>query len=44
MNEILEMQGLPAAADGEAAEALVSTLSIESPCPGWPSTFTWGNC
>ncbi|CAM5264210.1 hypothetical protein ACFV27_43420 [Streptomyces antimycoticus] len=44
MNQILEMQDLPSVQDGEAAEAFVSTLSIEAPCPGWPSTFTWGNC
>ncbi|GAA2295282.1 class III lanthipeptide [Streptomyces violaceusniger] len=44
MNQILELQELPAAQDTESSEAFVSTFSVESPCPGWPSTFTWGNC
>lgn len=43
MQEILELQELPAA---EATEEmpLVSTLSVHSPCVGWPSSFTWSNC
>jgi hypothetical protein len=44
MDEILELQELPSAEGAELAMPLVSTLSIVSPCPGWPSAFTWGNC
>ncbi|WP_268249604.1 hypothetical protein [Streptomyces cinnamoneus] len=44
MNQILDMQELPSVQVGEASEALISTVSWSSPCPGWPSTFTWGNC
>lgn len=43
MSKVLEMQMLEAVSSPETT-GLVSTLSIESPCPGWPSSFTWGNC
>nr|AHB63594.1 LabA [Actinoplanes sp. NAI112] len=43
MQEILELQELPSASATEDMP-LVSTLSVSSPCPGWPSSFTWSNC
>ncbi|WP_269745535.1 hypothetical protein [Thermobifida cellulosilytica] len=43
MSRILGFQLLEAAAEQETT-GLVSTLSVVSPCPGWPSSFTWGNC
>jgi len=43
MSKILEMQTLEAVSTPETT-GLVSTLSIVPPCPGWPSTVTFGNC
>jgi len=43
MNQILEFQTIEGEVDTHDA-ARISTFSIWAPCPGWPSTITWGNC
>ncbi|WP_263972397.1 hypothetical protein [Spongiactinospora rosea] len=44
MNNILELQELPSVEGSELEAPLISTLSVISPCPGWPSTWTFANC
>lgn len=43
MEKILEFQMMATEIETQDG-ARVSTLSVISPCPGWPSAFTFGNC
>lgn len=43
MQDILDLQTVSTDSDVHDS-ARVSTISWSSPCPGWPSAFTWGNC
>jgi hypothetical protein len=43
MDKILEFQTMATETEVNDA-ARVSTFSVNSPCPGWPSAFTWSNC
>lgn len=43
MNSILEFQIIEGEVDAHDA-ARVSSISWRPPCPGWPSSITWGNC
>ncbi|SMX69108.1 hypothetical protein BLIN101_00709 [Brevibacterium linens] len=43
MNRILEFQTIEGEVDAHDA-ARVSSFSVNPPCPGWPSSITWGNC
>ena len=41
MNRILEFQTIEGEVDANDA-ARVSSFSVNPPCPGWPSSNTWG--